>query len=320
MLGTLGVELYYGPQRAEGEQYAARAVELARPLDDPALLGQTLNNYYIAAWVPEREAERTRATTEAIAIPGLPRPHELVARIHRMGNLLRAGELPAFDADLARARELVGEVNRPELDGILRFAEATRTMLSGRYEEAERLSAEALDFHHRTSLWGGEFPYLVQLFTSRRAQGRPGEALEPLLEYAGKPAFEVLRPATILAAVEAGDEGYARRLIGRWGTTIRSNWATDFLLVQWALIGAQLGTPDPEAVLADLMPYSDWLATQGTAGTCWGSTHHHIAVVLAALGRLEEARSHAGKALSVHRSLGFPVLAQRTQLLLAQLG
>ncbi|GAA0282520.1 BTAD domain-containing putative transcriptional regulator [Cryptosporangium japonicum] len=319
MLGTLGVELYYGPHRAEGERYAARAVELARPLGDPALLGQTLNNYYIAAWVPEREAERTRATTEAIGLPGLPRPHELVARIHRMGNLLRAGDLPAFDADLARARELVGEVNRPELDGILRFAEATRVMLHGRYEEAERLSAEALDFHHRTSLWGGEFPYLVQLFTSRRAQGRPGEALEKLLEYAGKPLFEVLRPATILAAVEAGDEGYARRLIGRWGTTIRSNWATDFLLVQWALIGAQLGTPDPEKVLADLMPYADWLATQGTAGTCWGSTHHHIAVVQAALGRVDEARGHAGKALAVHRSLGFPVLAQRTELLLAQL-
>ncbi|MFG1928368.1 BTAD domain-containing putative transcriptional regulator [Cryptosporangium sp. NPDC048952] len=319
MLGTLGVELYYGPHRAEGEQYAARAVELARPLGDPALLGQTLNNYYIAAWVPEREAERTRATTEAIALPGLPRPHELVARIHRMGNLLRAGELPAFDADLARARELVGEVNRPELDGILRFAEATRVMLHGRYEEAERLSAEALDFHHRTSLWGGEFPYLVQLFTSRRAQGRPDEALEKLLEYAGKPVFEVLRPATILAAVEAGDEGYARRLIGRWGTTIKNNWASDFLLVQWALIGAQLGTPDPEAVLADLMPYADWLATQGTAGTCWGSTHHHIAAVLAALGRIDEARSHAGKALSVHRSLGFPVLAQRTEILLDQL-
>ncbi|GAA3397135.1 BTAD domain-containing putative transcriptional regulator [Cryptosporangium minutisporangium] len=319
MLGTLGVELYYGPQRAEGERHATRAVELARPLGDPALLAQTLNNYHIAAWVPEREAERRRATDEAIALPGVPRPHELVARIHRMGMLLRAGDLPGFDADMARARELVGEVNRPELDGILRFAEASRTMLSGRYEEGERLSVEALDFHHRTSLWGGELPHLVQLFTSRRAQGRPGEALERLLEYAGKPAFEVLRPATILAAVEAGDEGYARRLVGRWGTTIRRNWATDFLLVQWALVGAQLGTPDPEAVLADLLPYADWLATLGTSGTCWGSTHHHIAVVLAALGRVDEARSHAGKALSTHRTLGFPVLAQRTETLLSQL-
>ncbi|TQS42227.1 AfsR/SARP family transcriptional regulator [Cryptosporangium phraense] len=319
MLGTLGVELYYGPQRAEGERHAARAVELARPLNDPALLGQTLNNFYIAAWVPEREADRTRATTEAIGLAGLPRPHELVARIHRMGNLMRAGDLAGFDGDLARARELVGEVNRPELDGVLRFAEATRTMLSGRYEEGERLSAEALEFHHRTSLWGGELPHLVQLFTSRRAQGRSGEALEQLLEYAGKPAFEVLRPATILSAVEAGDEVYARRLVGRWGTTIKSNWATDFLLVQWALVGAQLGTPDPEAVLAELMPYAGWLATLGTSGTCWGSTHHHVAAVLGALGRMEEARAHAVKALSAHRALGFPTLAQRTEALVAQL-
>ncbi len=36
LLGTLGVELYYGPRRPEGERYAAEAVALARATGTPS--------------------------------------------------------------------------------------------------------------------------------------------------------------------------------------------------------------------------------------------------------------------------------------------
>src|SRR5690606_6476510 len=64
LLGTLGVELHYGPRRAEGERHAAAAVELARATGDPALLARTLGNYLLAAFVPGRNAERLRAADE----------------------------------------------------------------------------------------------------------------------------------------------------------------------------------------------------------------------------------------------------------------
>ncbi|MEV6492211.1 hypothetical protein AB0M20_26850, partial [Actinoplanes sp. NPDC051633] len=38
LLGTLGLELYYGPRRAEGREYARQAVEMARRIGDTDLL------------------------------------------------------------------------------------------------------------------------------------------------------------------------------------------------------------------------------------------------------------------------------------------
>src|SRR5690606_3518219 len=80
ILGTLGVELYYGPRQPEGEQHAREAVRLGRDAGDAALLGRTLNNFCVAAWVPGKDPERRAATDEALALVGrgLPRRTEIV--------------------------------------------------------------------------------------------------------------------------------------------------------------------------------------------------------------------------------------------------
>lgn len=75
--------LYYGPRRAEGERHALEAVRIARRLEEPELLVRTLNNYLLAAWVPDRNAERLRAAEEMPALPELPRVAELAARLGR---------------------------------------------------------------------------------------------------------------------------------------------------------------------------------------------------------------------------------------------
>jgi hypothetical protein len=101
LLGTLGVELFYGPRRAEGESLAAQGVSLAREIGDTSLLATALNNHYLAAWAPGGDAVRRAAAEEMFALPGLPRVTELIARVLRMACLLRAGELSEWDRDLA---------------------------------------------------------------------------------------------------------------------------------------------------------------------------------------------------------------------------
>lgn len=94
LLGTLAVELYYSDERARREASAAEAVELARGVGDARLLGQVLNNAYLAQWTADREVQRRAITEEALALVGrgLPRQTEVIARIHRMWSLLRRGE------------------------------------------------------------------------------------------------------------------------------------------------------------------------------------------------------------------------------------
>ncbi|MFB9410808.1 BTAD domain-containing putative transcriptional regulator [Dactylosporangium matsuzakiense] len=181
LLGTLAVELYHHPDREQGEAHAAEAVRLARGLGDPELLARTLNNAWNVAWVPQRLAERRATTDELLAIPGLPRTVEVMARLHRMITEVSVGDVAGFDADLARAVRLAEEIRSPVLPAQVRYAQAGRAMLAGDWEAGERLVGEAFALQEHTSLWGTQWIRLAMLYTSRRFQGRAGELRDELI-------------------------------------------------------------------------------------------------------------------------------------------
>ena len=95
LLGTLGVELAFGPDD-RGVRAAQRAVEMARRIGDPELLGRTLNNFCLAVWGrPGAAEQRLAATDEALALVGrgLPRRTEFMAHLHRAAIRLHLGDL-----------------------------------------------------------------------------------------------------------------------------------------------------------------------------------------------------------------------------------
>ncbi|MGJ6964142.1 BTAD domain-containing putative transcriptional regulator [Streptosporangium sp. G11] len=319
LLGTLAVELHYGPRRAEGERHAARAVEIARDLDDPALLARTLNNYLLACWVPGRNPERLRAAEEMLALPRLPRATELVARVLRMACLLRAGDLTGWDLDLARCERLVEEVRRPELEAMVRIAQTARCTLEGRWADAESLVTRFGKMGYGSSVWGQEFRLLLTTFTCDRGRGRVAETLDELLASAEDPSLAPLRPIAVLAALDSGRPDLARELVARWGTEVADDWISDFLIPVWGLVAAGLGVPDPEELYDRLAPHADQLIVAGTGSTAWGSTHLVLAELAARLGRAGRAREHAREAAETHRRLGLAYLEERSLRLLARL-
>ncbi|GAA3445220.1 BTAD domain-containing putative transcriptional regulator [Planomonospora venezuelensis] len=319
LLGTLGIELFYGPRRAEGERLALEGVELARGIGDPVLTATTLNNYHIAAWVPGREAERRAAAEEILALPALPRATELIARVLRMAPLLRAGELAAWDRDLARCEHLLGEIGRPELEAMVRIAETARRTLDGDWAAAEALVARFGALLDGSSLWGRDFPRLVALFTCMRGQDRVPEVLGELVARAGDPDMVLLRPVAVLAALDCGDPGLARELIARWGTGIPDDWAADLLLPVWGLVAARLGVPDPGELYGRLLPYADDLVVSGMGTSGWGAHHMVLAELAGRLGRTGPALDHARRAAEIHRRLGLAYWERRSTDLAASL-
>ncbi|WP_169944216.1 BTAD domain-containing putative transcriptional regulator [Microbispora sp. H11081] len=318
LLGTLGLELYYSPRRPEGERLAADGVRLARRVGDPRLLARSLNNYLMAAWVPEREEERRQAVEEMLALP-LDASAEAVARIFRMAGLLRAGELDEWDRDLARCRRLVELVRRPELTGMAGIAEAAGRTLRGDWAEAERLAAEFTALIEGFSMWGLDYPGLITLYTCRRGQGRVAELADRLVSRAHDADMVPLRPVAVLAALDAGDTALARRLVERWGTRIPQDWTAEFLTVVWGHVAARLGTPDPAALLRTLSPYAGRLVVSGMGGAGWGSAHLVLAELAAATGERGRARDHARRAHEVHVRLGLAHWARESARLLAGL-
>lgn len=192
LLGTLGMELYYGPRRADGERHATEAVRIARRLGDPRLLARTLNNCLLAAWIPGRNAERLRLAEEMLALPGLPVADQLIARVFRMSCLLRAGELAEWDRDLFRCRQLLGDSPRPELEAMIRISETARRTVEGDWDQAEAL-LEYGRVRYGASLWGADYRRLLTLYTVRRGQGRVGEILDELVTMADRPLAARLR-------------------------------------------------------------------------------------------------------------------------------
>ncbi|TQS29021.1 BTAD domain-containing putative transcriptional regulator [Microbispora sp. KK1-11] len=319
LLGTLGVELYYGDRREEGRRHALEAVELARRTGDPLLLARTLNNFVIAAWTPEHEEERYRAAEEMLGLPGLPRATEIVARLHRMPRFMKAGMLADYDAELARCLRLTAEVRMPEIETQVAYAAAGRAMLAGDWAEMDRQAVIGTGSFRRTSLWGPDVLKLLYAFYADWCRGRPSPLLTELVEAAADDSNMIARPTAVLAALKAGDHELAHRLIDRWGAVRPRDWTWQFVAWQWALVAAELGRPDPHELLGELRPIAGELMTMGTGCLSWGTLHDVVARLLHRAGDVPAALAHAEAGRDAHRRLDLPHLVSRSEALLREI-
>ncbi|GAB2817489.1 BTAD domain-containing putative transcriptional regulator [Actinocorallia aurea] len=317
LLGTLALELHYGPDRADGEALAAEAVAIARRLGDPALLARTLNNQVLVLYVMGREAERAAALREMLAVPGLGGQAECVARIFLATSLIRDGDLPGCRAELRRVADLAEAMRDRAIHAMTAIAETAALTLEGRWAEVEQVVERYTSLLEGSTMYGLEFCRWNGLMTARRALGDAGGLLDGLLAEAE--TTEPLRPTAVLALLESGDEAGARALMARWGTEIRRTWTEDFHAAVWGRIAARLGTPDPAELYRRLAPHRDELVIAGIGITSWGSVHGVLAELAAALGDRSLAREHAEAARAVHVRLGLAHWAAESERLLAAL-
>ncbi|MDQ3640324.1 MAG: hypothetical protein M3450_02340 [Actinomycetota bacterium] len=321
LLGTLGVELYYTDQRGRREAAVWEAVDLARKVGDPTLLGRVLNNCHIALWSPDREAERRAVVAESLALvdAGLPPETEVIARLHGMWSLLRSGEVGAYEAELATSERLATELGVPELRGQVLHGRTGLAVLTGRWDEAEALSAKAMERLPPTSVWGVLWCRMVQLFWMRREQGRLEELLPELLTLSGEPGGEPIRPTAVLALACLGRHDEAADRIRAWGCDRPFDWSWDFTTAQWSEISILTGIPDAASLYDALLPRSDQVVVGGTGVTSWGSTQTILGLLARRLGRLDAARRHLTASVDHNRRLGARPFEARALYHLARL-
>ncbi len=307
--GALAVELYYGDsdQRALAERLAGRAIDLARVVGDPVLLGRALNNYVLATWAPHRRTQRLAACDEALrhAGRGLPRHTEAIARLHRASLCLRRAEIDRVDADLSACSTIVSGAVVPEVAAQLTFAKAGMCMLRGQWSTARRLADDAYELHHRSGVWGADWARAVQLVCIGQAEGRVGAVAEDVVHIAENEINLPARSTAVLAVACAGDLREARRLARRWDWRDEpDDWSSDHRTADWAEAHALLHSPDLSELYERLLPYAGYLRVSGTAVTCRGSMHGVLATVAAALGDERAAAGHRAAAVAANRAAG----------------
>ena len=291
LLGTLGIELAFGPDD-RGVRAAQRAVDTARRIGDPELLGRTLNNFSIAVWGRPGAAEvRLAAADESLELAGhgLPRRTEFVAHLHRAALRLHLGDLAGFEADHEQARRLAVSLSGPEVRPHVLWQAGGLAWLRGNAARAEELTTEAYELFRKVTPHA-RHAYAAHQFTLRRADFRQADAI-PLLVETGDEGSPLLQEMAVLAAAESGDLAEARRLRARWGRTLVRDWASDVALYLQAESALWLGgEPDWCAAAESLLPYRGRQAVLGTPSLTLGAYDELLGRIAERRGDLAAAR------------------------------
>jgi tetratricopeptide (TPR) repeat protein len=307
VLGALAVELYYGDERGRSIELSRQALAMAERLGGVELEATMLNLHYVASLGPDRPEGRLAIARRMIELRGAPREVAMVGHMYRTGVHLELGDLAAADADLDAAARIAERLRQPAMVAQVAWCRAMRSLLLGRFDEAESGSLEAYDLHRRTTLWGAMECLCTQLFTLRRDQGRIIELQPMLADLAATSDFVGFREAAALMYLDLGRGAEARDVLGPRVTfpSMPRDWSWLFLTCLQAEVCAGLGDATAaERLAAELEPFADLMAVIGTGICCWGPVAYFLGRLAMVLDRDVEAELRLRQAVEMAARIG----------------
>ncbi|MEU9966501.1 BTAD domain-containing putative transcriptional regulator [Streptomyces malaysiensis] len=274
LLATVAVESR-GGHSGRGRQAARQAEEIARRLDDPALLAFALNGVFMQSFDRAGLAPRRDATgAELIALSAR---HGLVA-FEVLGHLIRLqarsalADFASADRHAAAAERLGERHERPLVKVFTEWYRALRLAATGRADEAEaayRDAATRLDGAGMPGLERGLLP--LALLCLRVGRGRPAPT-DPELDWG--PYAPWARPLVLLARDRRAEAAAALRTV--------PEPPRDLLLeALWCLTGrAAIALGDRETMArarTALAPAAAELAGAGSGLLTLGPVSRHLA-------------------------------------------
>ncbi len=284
---------------------ADEATEMARALGDPATLAFVLARRLTALLGPDNLEERL-TTLDEIARSRKGDPlGELDTLVFRIGDLAESGDRAGLDHALMLFEQRLRASREPFFRWSLASFRAAIALLEGRYDEAERLAADALALGQQAQTRTAVLNYAQQLFLLRGEQARFAE-VEPLL-VAGVSETAVVAAwrcglADFYSAcgrmAEARRELDALAADGFASLPRDSTWLTAVVLL--ASVCWRLGDERRAETLYGLLrPYAGRVAIARPLVVLVGLVDERLGVLAALLGRFDEAQRHLASALAL---------------------
>jgi DNA-binding SARP family transcriptional activator len=319
----LAVELYYAPDRSRSEALSGEAVGNA--VGDPSALASAFNARHVALWRPDRVAERLDAAAAMIAAAreAGERHTELQARNWRAADLFELGDMAAWREEVRRHARLADELRLPAFQWYTPLWAAVEATLAGRFEEAERLTAEAEEAGERA---GDRNAALFAGMVRFNAQIERGAFEEIDMEFladkiANSPAGSAYRSSYAWVLAALGETARARAELDATianGTAFDANWLS--AQAECAEACVALGDATHAELLYDrLAPYAGRPVTSGRAVCSFGSADRHLGGLAALLGRRDDAAAHLSAAIARDAEMGCTVWSEHGRRALAQL-
>ena len=321
----LAVELYYAPDRTRSDLHSAAAVAATRASGDTGALASALSARHVALWRPDRIEERLSVADEMIAAArgASDRHAELQARNWRVADLFELGEMRAWRDETARHARLAEELRLPAFQWYTPLWAATEAMLAGRYEDAERLSADAEDAGMRAGDRNARVFAGIVRFSSALEREAFDEMDIAFVEdrIANSPAGVAYRGGYTWMLAGLGETERAREQLHaamELTHAFDANWLS--FQAELAEASVLLGDATFATTLYErLAPYAGRPVTAGRAACSFGAVDRTLGRLADLLGRKDHAIRHLQDAIQLNDTFGCVVWRTRAERDLSRL-
>jgi class 3 adenylate cyclase/tetratricopeptide (TPR) repeat protein len=340
LLSRLAMALYFAAPERQQEalvrrgRLSAEALAMARRLGDDSVLAPVLYARCFATLGPDNLVERTALTTELIGLAEALGAQELtlVARRWQLVSCLEIGDVVGAERELLQYMRQADELRQPAYLYWAAILRSNLALLHGEFDEAERLSFEALAIRQRLGgIGAGEMDNGVaaQIHAIRREQGRLAE-LEPIAAALVEQLPEVpgWRMSLALIHVSTGQVPAARvhfDVLAKDGFThLPRDGVWLAIMAGLTEVCSALGdTARAEQLYDLLLPFRQRFVIISFGFACLGSVANFLGELATVRSRWEEAGRHFDAALEMETQMGArPALArtalQYARMLLAQ--
>ncbi len=320
----LAVELYYAADRTRSDSHSADAVATARASGDASTLASALSARHVALWRPDGVHERLEIAEEMIAAAREAgnRHAELQAHNWRVTDLFELGDMTSWREEAARHTRLADTLRLPSFQWYTPLWAATEAMLAGRYEDVERLSAEA----EQAGLSAGDRNAAVLASIVRFCARLEREAFnETDLAFvkdkiANSPAGIAYRGGYTWILAGLGQTEPARAELHatmQLTHAFDTNWLS--LQIELAEASVLLGDATYAVSLYErLAPYAGRPVTAGRACCSYGAVDRSLGGLAGLLGREHDAVRHLEDAIQLNDAFGAAVWRARAERDLAR--
>jgi DNA-binding SARP family transcriptional activator len=326
VLGRLAVELHF----AEGaeqrrDDVSAEALAMARDVGGRALT-HALTARHLAVWRSGNAGERRVLADELVASARSSRVPELEAFGHHFLLLaaIERGDMAAAGAQLEESERLVRALPLPHLVAQVAWSRSMLAAIAGRFDEAERLQAEALATTSRWSEAESFRTWSAQLVALRWEQGRGielADALRGLVEREAINSNWKSALALVLAddgAVDEAAEVFADVAAGGFAD-VPHDLGRLFNLTVRAVSVALLEDADAATALLPLLePYVGGHVVQPTRQVYAGPVSFHAGCLRLVAGDLDGGLALLAQARDEAERIGSPSFRARALLGLAR--
>jgi DNA-binding CsgD family transcriptional regulator len=324
LLARLAVELYWG-DGAGARRESASALAAAEGLaGDPGTLAEAVWARLFTLRGPDRLEERLALGRRLVdsALRERDEDGEVRGRVWWLPELLRAGQVPAYRANVERLSLLARRTGQPLHQWYAQVFAAQRDLLVGDAEAAAHRSAAAGEIAGRLGIAAGRVYLLGLQVPLRRDVGGLADLREPLQEAVDRyPALVTLQMMLALVDAETGSLDQAAAGLARLAPDDFAALPPDSLWTATVCLAAEVAgrvgdVPAARSAARLLEPHRGTCAVQGVP-VAWGAVDRAVGLARLACGDEAGAVSALTTALGLHQRWGFVPLALRTRLDLA---